>query len=67
MKINVNGQESDIENGYTLSGYLNNIGITGHSSIVIEYNGEILRCGGFEAVDLKDGDNIEIFRFMAGG
>ena len=66
MKIIVNGEEKDIEDGETLSSYMKNANYPLEKTIV-ELNGQILKKDRWDISGLADGDRIEIVAFVGGG
>ena len=66
MRVQVNGETRELEEGLTVLGLLESLGLK-PSNTVVERNAVILdrsRCG---EVKLKDGDRIELVRFVGGG
>ncbi len=61
----INGKEAH-EEGRTLAHYLARSGLD-KGRIAVELNGEIVPRGKYEATVLKDGDKVEIVRFVGGG
>ena len=69
MKINVNGEEKNIEldqENPLLSKALNFMGYK-PNTIVVELNNLIINSAKWEKVKLKDGDNLEIVSIVGGG
>jgi sulfur carrier protein len=66
MRIWVNGEETDIEEGLTIEALLSALGIdTG--AIAIEVNREIVPRGSHGRRVLKQGDKVEVIRMVGGG
>ena len=66
MKIILNGNETEIEEGMRLPELIAAKGLD-PGRIVVEYNGQIVRKDNREAVVIKENDRIEILRFVGGG
>lgn len=66
MKIIVNGKETDLDFGATISSFLDTLKLES-DRCVIELNGKIIRREDFDQIRLADGDKIEVFSFVGGG
>ena len=66
MKLVINGKETEIESSISLYDYLKQTGIN-PSSVIVEYNFEIPEKAKWQEVILKEGDNLEIVKFIGGG
>ena len=69
MKINVNGEEKNLEleqEKITLSLALNSMGYK-PNTIVVELNNIIINSTKWEKINLKNGDNLEIVSIVGGG
>ncbi len=66
MKITINGNEKELEEGISIQGMLEALN-NQSKMIVIEKNLEIVPKESFVQTYLKDGDNIEIISFVGGG
>lgn len=68
MKIKLNGKDIEIEteNKMSIVSLLVWKGII-PSTVVVEYNYQIPEREIWQDIELKDGDNIEIIKFMGGG
>jgi len=64
--ITLNGEETIVKKGMSLLSWLNSNGIE-QVMVAVEYNGEILNRSDFGKIMLKDGDKLEIVKFMGGG
>ncbi|NJD04026.1 MAG: sulfur carrier protein ThiS [Ruminiclostridium sp.] len=62
----VNGESIELEEPISISSYLDSTGIN-PQSVVIEYNYQIPDKQKWKDIILKDGDNLEIVKFMGGG
>ena len=67
MKLAVNGKESTVNDGLTVSELLRVEEVKMPEMVSVELNGEILKRTQFETKSLKDGDKIEFLYFMGGG
>ncbi|MCL2845136.1 MAG: sulfur carrier protein ThiS [Chitinivibrionia bacterium] len=65
MKCKINATETDITSK-TVGDLLRERDIL-FDTVVIEYNGEILKRVNFDEKVINDGDNIEILSFVGGG
>jgi sulfur carrier protein len=66
MKFIVNGKETEIGSALSLIAFLESREIS-LASVVIEYNYEIPDRGKWHEIHLKEGDNLEIVKFIGGG
>ncbi len=66
MRISVNGNAREVEEGRTLPALLGELGAAAEH-VAVEHNGEILERSGFGGVVLRAGDRLEIVRFVGGG
>jgi thiamine biosynthesis protein ThiS len=66
MQITVNGETRTYANPLTLLGLLEVLGVN-PKSVVVERNLEIVDRSRVESEIIKDGDSIEIIRFVGGG
>ena len=67
MKIVVNGQETNLTDGLTVSQLLVEQKIKMPDMVSVELNGQILRRTKFDQTILKDDDKVEFLYFMGGG
>ncbi len=67
MKLTLNGKESDVVDGLTVSELLVEEQVKAPEMVSVELNGQILKRSKFENTVLKDGDKIEFLFFAAGG
>ena len=65
MKIIVNGQAYDVRQDSTVSGLVEELGITGR--FAVELNEAILPRGSFADQRLAGGDQVEIVKAIGGG
>lgn len=66
MELTVNGKPALLDAPVTLLEYLASIGLD-KGKAVAELNGEIVRQESFAETRLKDGDVLELVRFVGGG
>jgi sulfur carrier protein len=66
MRIMVNGQPQDYPEPITVGGLLQALGIDSRT-VVVERNLEILDRPVMDGQPIRDGDAIEIIRFVGGG
>ena len=66
MQCKINAVLSEIAPNQTVGEMLREKGISAQT-VVIEYNGEILKRENFDEKVINDGDNIEILSFVGGG
>jgi len=67
MKLIVNGKESSLEEGLTVSGLLIAQEVKMPEMVSVELNGQILKRSEFENTALNEGDKVEFLYFMGGG
>jgi sulfur carrier protein len=66
MKLRLNGQIRDLENGATLSGLLSSLQLA-EKLVLVELNGQAVQRSDFPVVQLGEGDSLEIVRMVGGG
>ncbi len=66
MKITVNGEEKQIDDGMTVNGLLDNLKIS-PVGIAVEVNREIIPRTEHPETTLCEGDKLEIIRMVGGG
>jgi len=66
MTVQVNGEKKEIEDGLSVAGLLEELGIR-PGRVVVELNRDVVARGAHGATVLKDGDAIEIVHFVGGG
>ncbi|MFH1884778.1 MAG: sulfur carrier protein ThiS [Planctomycetota bacterium] len=67
MNLVVNGKETNITDGLTVSQLLVQEKVKMPDMVSVELNGQILRRTKFEETILKDDDKVEFLYFMGGG
>ena len=66
MQVQVNGKQREVSQPCNLLQLLGQYEVN-PQLVAVEYNGEIIRREGFEAVVLKEGDVLEIVHMVGGG
>jgi thiamine biosynthesis protein ThiS len=66
MNITINGQPKQIEGPLTVATLLDALQLDGNR-VAIELNRSVLRNEQFAAINLHDGDELEIVQFVGGG
>ncbi len=67
MSLVVNGKETNITDGLTVSQLLVQENVKMPDMVSVELNGQILKRTKFEETTLKDDDKVEFLYFMGGG
>ncbi len=67
MNLVVNGKETNITDGLTVSQLLVQENVKMPDMVSVELNGQILKRTKFEETILKDDDKVEFLYFMGGG
>ncbi len=67
MNLVVNGKNTDITDGLTVSELLTKEDVKMPQMVSVELNGKILKRSEFETTKLKDDDKVEFLYFMGGG
>ena len=66
MQVIVNGRASDVPDGTSLPELVESLGLR-IGSVVVEHNGTALLRSELAAVQLAEGDRLELVRAVAGG
>jgi len=66
MRVKVNGKERAVDNDAALDKLILESGIDA-KGIVVEHNLNIIPREGWSGVTLKDGDTVEMIKFVGGG
>ena len=66
MKIRLNGEAKETEEGTTLPALVQSLSLA-PERIAIEVNGEVVRRAEWPRVTLKEGDRVEVVHFVGGG
>ncbi len=64
--ITVNGEARALAGAATVEGLLEQLGLR-ETPVAIELNGEIVRRERLASTPLRDGDRVEVVRFVQGG
>ena len=67
MKLVVNGNDSEVADGLTVSQLLVEEHVKMPEMVSVELNGQILKRSQFDTTTLSDGDAVEFLYFMGGG
>jgi sulfur carrier protein len=67
MNLVVNGKETNINDGLTVSQLLVEVNIKMPQMVSVELNGRILRKSEYDQTALKENDKVEFLYFMGGG
>lgn len=66
MKLVVNGKERVVEGTSTVTDLIASLGLDA-SALVVEHNGELVRREDHGSRLLREGDRLELVRFVGGG
>jgi sulfur carrier protein len=66
MRVKVNGQDADLEAGMNLEHLIRFYRLK-TDQVVVELNRKVPPKGAYAATVLKDGDEVEIVKFLGGG
>lgn len=66
MRVKVNGQEADLENGMNLENLIVFYRLK-RDQVVVELNRKVPAKDAYATTFLKDGDEVEIVKFLGGG
>jgi sulfur carrier protein len=66
MRVHVNGEEREVNDGLTLAALLDTLGVE-RMRVAVEVNEEIVRRARHAELSLKAGDRVEIVTFVGGG
>lgn len=66
MKLTLNGEIKQIENGITVSGLLESLQIE-PARVAVEVNLNIIKKADYLSHQLNEGDSVEIVSFVGGG
>lgn len=67
MNLVVNGKETNINDGLTVSQLLVEANVKMPQMVSVEVNGQILRRSEYDQTTLKENDKVEFLYFMGGG
>lgn len=66
MRVRLNGEEREFKGTMTLSGLLKELNIE-PKGVAVEVNMTVIKKQEYDRYELKDGDSIEVVRFVGGG
>ena len=66
MRLKVNGEEKEIDDGLSLAAFLEQMQIR-PARVVVELNRDIVARDAYHTTLLSDGDTLEIVHFVGGG
>ncbi len=66
MNLTINGKEMELPEGMTIAAFLEDKSLQARS-VVVEVNRSIVERENFTSHVLRDGDEVEIMRFIGGG
>lgn len=66
MRIVLNGQGVDVDEGVSIGGLLAQKKIN-RDTVVIEYNDELVKRNLWSGIILQEGDRLEVLQFVGGG
>lgn len=66
MKLKVNGEEKELDDGLSLAAFLEQMQIR-PARVVVELNRDIVARDAYRTTLLTDGDTLEIVHFVGGG
>lgn len=66
MRIKINGEDREVNNGLTLTALLESLQIR-PGRVVVERNRDIVARDNYNATLINDGDTLEIVHFVGGG
>jgi len=66
MKVKINGEEREFDNGLSLTALLQSLQIR-PGRVVVERNRDIVGRDSYDATMINDGDTLEIVHFVGGG
>lgn len=66
VKVRLNGEDREFKGTITLSGLLKELNIEPRG-VAVEVNTTVIKKQEYDGYELKDGDSIEIVRFVGGG
>ena len=66
MKLTINGQEKEFPSTLKLSELIQQLGMK-PERVAVELNREIAARDRWQAIELRDGDRLEIVHFVGGG
>jgi sulfur carrier protein len=66
IKVTINGEEREIPGGLTVAGLLDYLNVK-HAAAIVEHNLAVLKKDLYGDTQVRNGDKLEIVRFVGGG
>lgn len=66
MKIQLNGEQTEITGGRSVSDLIDSLGLR-PERLAVEVNGRIIRRANWTSTTLAEGDKVEVVHFVGGG
>ncbi|MCL6638692.1 MAG: sulfur carrier protein ThiS [Firmicutes bacterium] len=66
MLVSVNGKREDVPEGLTLTEFITQKKVDA-GTVIVEYNGVLVKQEEWPGIVLKENDRLEILRFVGGG
>ncbi|HYC00026.1 MAG TPA: sulfur carrier protein ThiS [Candidatus Limnocylindrales bacterium] len=66
MRVQINGEDSDVENGVTIAELVARLGLGGRR-VAVELNRDVVTAEAWPTTQLRAGDVVEIVHFVGGG
>jgi len=66
MRVILNGEEREIPDGLTIAGLIEHLGIR-PERVAVEWNREVVPRTRWAAVEIREGDRLEIVHLVGGG
>lgn len=65
MKLNINGSDTEVPDGLTVTGLIAHLGLQG--PVAVERNRDVVPRAEHPTTTLAEGDQIEVVHFVGGG
>lgn len=66
MKVTINGEETELSSGLTVTALVESLGLTS-KRVAVEINRDVLSRERWNETTVQDSDQIEIVQFVGGG
>ncbi|HYC55166.1 MAG TPA: sulfur carrier protein ThiS [Candidatus Binatia bacterium] len=66
MRVQINGEESDVDAGATIADLVARLGLGGRR-VAVELNRDVVSADAWSTTSLRSGDVLEIVHFVGGG
>ena len=66
IRVRLNGKEREVQGGHTVRSLLESLDLH-PGMVVVELNRDILDRDHYDAVDVSEGDTLELVHFVGGG